>query len=64
MGNRSILGGELQDVGGSVKRAASELSGDDELGIEGIVDEIAGSIRVTAGKAAEVVQHEVRGLER
>ena len=60
---QSFVGG-LQEAGGSMKRAASGLTGDEEIGIEGIVDEIAGNIKVTAGKTAQVIQHEIRDLER
>jgi uncharacterized protein YjbJ (UPF0337 family) len=59
-GVRQCFGGGLQEAGGSLKRAASGLIGDEELGIEGIVDEIAGNIKVSAGKAAQVVRYEIR----
>ena len=58
------MGGGLQETGGSLERAASDLTGDEELGIEGIVDEIVGNIRVTGGREAQVVQQEIRDLER
>jgi uncharacterized protein YjbJ (UPF0337 family) len=55
--------GGTKRAGAKLKEAASELTGDDPIRVEGIVDQIVGEIRMTAGKPPEVVHHEMRDLE-
>jgi uncharacterized protein YjbJ (UPF0337 family) len=63
-GAKQSFGGRLQYAGGSLKRGVADLSGDGRLEVDGILDQLAGGISVSAGKAAQIIQHEIEDLER
>jgi uncharacterized protein YjbJ (UPF0337 family) len=62
-GAKQRMSGALQEIGGTLEKTAAEFTGDDRLSLEGVVDQIAGGIRVTAGKATQAVHHKICELE-
>jgi hypothetical protein len=53
-----------QDLSKDPEKDVERLTETGNVDIERLIDQIAGEIKVTAGNAAQVVQHEIRELER
>jgi uncharacterized protein YjbJ (UPF0337 family) len=69
--NRAALWGSKQrvygagsGVAGKVKEGIGRITGDDQLAGEGMVDQMAGAVKDTAGRAAQAVGQTVHDLNR
>ena len=67
--NKTSLWGSKQRVsgtGGSIigkaKEGIGKVTGDDDLAGEGVVDQVAGTVKDTAGKAAHAVSDTIKNL--
>ncbi len=67
--NKDQVKGTIDEVAGSAKRKAGELTGNTQLQVEGMVQQVKGKVENTWGKAKDVVraaneeaavQHETR----
>jgi uncharacterized protein YjbJ (UPF0337 family) len=54
--NKDQVKGAIDEVVGSAKRKAGELTGDTELQVKGMVQQVKGKVENAWGKAKEVVQ--------
>jgi uncharacterized protein YjbJ (UPF0337 family) len=69
--DRSTLWGSKQRVTGAgrnfvgrAKEGLGRITGDDELAAEGVVDQITGAVKETAGSAAQAVGNTIHELNR
>jgi uncharacterized protein YjbJ (UPF0337 family) len=53
--------GSTDKAKGRIKRAAGDLTGDEDLHREGKVDQAAGTVKEKVGDAADKVKHALRG---
>jgi uncharacterized protein YjbJ (UPF0337 family) len=63
-GTKQRLYGTGGDVAGKVKEGIGRITGDDQLAGEGVVDQMAGAVKDTAGRAAQAVGQTVHDLNR
>jgi uncharacterized protein YjbJ (UPF0337 family) len=63
-GSKQRLYGTGSRVAGKVKEGIGRITGDDQLAGEGMVDEVAGAVKDTAGRAAQAVGQTVHDLNR
>jgi uncharacterized protein YjbJ (UPF0337 family) len=63
-GSKQRLYGTGSGVAGKVKESIGRITGDDQLAGEGVVDQVAGAVKDTAGKAAQAVGQTVHDLNR
>jgi uncharacterized protein YjbJ (UPF0337 family) len=63
-GSKQRLYGTGSGVAGKVKESIGRITGDDQLAGDGVVDQVAGAVRDTAGKAAQAVGQTVHDLNR
>lgn len=53
--NTTTLKGDAQDIGGTVKEAAGNATGDPKLQGDGIADQVTGGINKTIGAAQDAI---------
>ena len=58
--NKNQVKGIIDDVAGTVKRKAGELSDNPKLQLKGVVQQAKGKAEGTWGKAAEAVHHAIK----
>ncbi len=63
-GTRQRVTGTGTSVVGKLKEAAGNATGNDELAGKGLVDQAAGAVKDTAGKAAHAVSDTIKDLNR
>jgi uncharacterized protein YjbJ (UPF0337 family) len=63
-GTKQRLAGTGRGLAGKVKEGVGRAAGDDQLATEGIADQVVGSVRDTAGKAAHAVGETINDLNR
>jgi uncharacterized protein YjbJ (UPF0337 family) len=63
-GSKQRLYGAGSGVAGKVKESIGRVAGDDQLTGEGLVDQVAGAVKDTAGRAAQAVGQTVHELNR
>jgi len=63
-GSKQRLYGAGSGVAGKVKEGVGRITGDDQLAGEGMVDQLAGAAKDTAGRAAQAVGETVHELNR
>jgi uncharacterized protein YjbJ (UPF0337 family) len=63
-GSKQRLYGAGRGVAGKVKEGVARITGDDQLAGEGMVDQVAGAVKDTAGRAAQAVGQTVHDLNR
>jgi uncharacterized protein YjbJ (UPF0337 family) len=63
-GTKQRLYGTSGEVAGKVKEGIGRITGDDQLAGEGMVDQMAGAVKDTAGRAAQAVGQTVHDLNR
>jgi uncharacterized protein YjbJ (UPF0337 family) len=63
-GSKQRIYGAGGGVAGKVKEGLGRIIGDDQLAAEGVVDQVAGTVRETAGRAAQAVGQTVHDLNR
>lgn len=63
-GSKQRLAGMGGGIAGKIKEGFGRATGDDELAAEGATDQVAGAIRDTAGKAAQVAGQAIHDLNR
>jgi uncharacterized protein YjbJ (UPF0337 family) len=61
--NRDRVKGTINEVAGSAKRKAGELTGNTKLQVEGMVQQAKGKVENTWGKAKDAVRDAVEGSE-
>src|ERR1700692_2462842 len=63
-GSKQRFYGTGSGVAGKVKESIGRITGDEQLAGEGVVDQVAGAVKDTAGKAAQAVGQTVHDLNR
>jgi uncharacterized protein YjbJ (UPF0337 family) len=63
-GSKQRLSGTGSGITGRLKERVGGITGDDELAGEGMVDQVAGAVKDTAGRAAQAVGETVHELNR
>jgi uncharacterized protein YjbJ (UPF0337 family) len=63
-GSKQRIYGAGSGVAGKVKESIGRVTGDDQLAGEGMVDQMAGAVKDTAGRAAQAVGQTVHDLNR
>ena len=63
-GSKQRVYGAGRGLAGKVKEGVGRITGDDELAGEGVVDQAAGAVKDTAGRAAQAVGQTVHDLNR
>jgi uncharacterized protein YjbJ (UPF0337 family) len=63
-GSKQRIYGAGSGVAGKVKESIGRVTGDDQLAGEGMVDQVAGAVKDTAGRAAQAVGQTVHDLNR
>lgn len=59
-GSKQRIAGTGRDLLGKVKETVGRVTGDDDLAGRGVVDQIAGTVQDTAGKAANAASDTIR----
>jgi uncharacterized protein YjbJ (UPF0337 family) len=59
-GSKQRIAGTGRDFLGKVKETVGRVTGDDDLAGRGMVDQVAGAVQDTAGKAANVASDTIR----
>ena len=59
-GSKQRIAGTGRDLLGKVKETVGRVTGDDDLAGQGVVDQIAGTVQDTAGKAANAASDTIR----
>jgi uncharacterized protein YjbJ (UPF0337 family) len=60
--NRDELKGKAEAVKGKVKQAAGDLTDDEQLRDEGVVDEVAGDTQAALGRAKRKVSEAIEDV--
>jgi uncharacterized protein YjbJ (UPF0337 family) len=63
-GSKQRIAGTGRDFLGKVKEGVGRITGDDDLAGRGVVDQIAGAVQDTAGKAANAASDTIREFNR
>jgi uncharacterized protein YjbJ (UPF0337 family) len=63
-GSKQRLSGAGTGLGGRLKEGFGQVTGNDELASEGVVDQVVGTIKDTAGKAAQVAGETLHEVNR
>ena len=63
-GSKQRVYGAGTGLAGKVKEGIGRITGDDQLAVEGVVDQAAGAVKDTAGKVAQAVGQTVHDLNR
>lgn len=63
-GSKQRIAGTGRDFLGRIKEGIGRITGDDDLANRGVVDQIAGAMQETAGKAANAVSDTIREFNR
>ncbi|HET9099188.1 MAG TPA: CsbD family protein [Acidobacteriaceae bacterium] len=63
-GSKQRIAGTGRDLLGKVKEGVGRITGDDDLAGRGVVDQVAGSVQDTAGKAANAASDTMRDFNR
>ena len=63
-GTKQRLTGTGGNLIGRLKETAGNVTGNDQLAGEGVVDQVAGAVKDTAGRAAHAVSDTVKDLNR
>lgn len=63
-GSKQRVSGAGAGLAGKIKEGVGKVTGDDQLAAEGAVDQFAGAVKDTAGKAAQAVGQTVHELNR
>ncbi|MHB1937325.1 MAG: CsbD family protein [Acidobacteriaceae bacterium] len=63
-GSKQRLAGTGRGLLGRLKEGLGRVTGDDDLAGRGVVDQIAGAVQETAGRAAHGVSDTIRDLNR
>ena len=63
-GSKQRVVGTGRGLLGRVKEGLGRLTGDDDLAGQGVVDQVAGAVQDTSGRAAHVVSDTMRDLDR
>ena len=63
-GSKQRVAGTGRGMVGKVKEGVGRITGDDDLAGEGIVDQAAGAVQDTAGKAANAASDTIREFNR
>lgn len=63
-GSKQRIAGTGRDLLGKVKEGVGRITGDDDLAGRGVVDQVAGAVQDTAGKAANAASDTMRDFNR
>jgi len=63
-GTKQRVTGTGGQLGGKLKQGVGKLTGDKEMQGSGLVDEVTGSVKDAAGKAAHAVEDTIHDLNR
>ena len=63
-GSKQRVAGAGRDLLGKVKERVGRITGDDDMANRGVVDQVAGGMQDTAGKAANVASDAIRDINR
>jgi uncharacterized protein YjbJ (UPF0337 family) len=63
-GSKQRLTGAGRGIAGKVKEGIGRVTGDDELAGEGVVDQVAGEVKDTAGKVAQAVGETIHNMNQ
>jgi uncharacterized protein YjbJ (UPF0337 family) len=63
-GSKQRLAGVGGNLVGKLKEGVGKVTGDDQLAGEGLVDQIAGAVKDTAGQAAQALGETIHELNR
>jgi uncharacterized protein YjbJ (UPF0337 family) len=63
-GSKQRVAGTGRDLLGRAKEGVGRITGNDDLAGEGAVDQVAGAVQNTAGKAAHVASDTIREFNR
>jgi uncharacterized protein YjbJ (UPF0337 family) len=63
-GSKQRVAGTGRDLLGRLKEGVGRITGDDDLAGRGVVDQVAGAVQDTAGKAAHAASDAIRDFNR
>jgi uncharacterized protein YjbJ (UPF0337 family) len=63
-GSKQRIAGTGRDLLGKVKETVGRVTGNDDLADRGVVDQVAGAVQDTAGKAANAASDTIREFNR
>jgi uncharacterized protein YjbJ (UPF0337 family) len=63
-GSKQRLHGRGGGLAGKLKEGVGRVTGDDQLAAEGVADQLAGGVKDTAGKVAQVAGQTIHDLNR
>jgi uncharacterized protein YjbJ (UPF0337 family) len=63
-GSKQRLAGTARGLAGKVKEGVGRAAGDDQLADDGVVDQVVGGVKDTAGRAAHAVGATIHDLNR
>jgi uncharacterized protein YjbJ (UPF0337 family) len=63
-GSKQRIAGAGRDLLGRLKEGVGRITGNDDLAVRGVVDQVAGAAQDTAGKAANAASDTIREFNR